>query len=118
MASHDKKPTTAAEDIDVNKLMADSDTGGRNPGPTVKKLLLGVTLAWSMFQLWIASPLPFIVGIGVFNDTQSRSIHLAFAVFLAYLAYPAFANSRRDRVPLLDWVFALVGAFCAAYLFL
>ncbi|MCB2006913.1 MAG: TRAP transporter permease, partial [Rhodoferax sp.] len=90
---------------------------GRNPGPTVRRLMLGVALAWSLFQLWIASPLPFIVNFGVFNDTQSRSIHLAFAVFLAYLAYPAFANSRRDRVPVLDWVFALVGAFCAAYLF-
>ncbi len=112
-----KKNNDAAE-VDVNKLMADNDTGGRNPGPAIKKFLLGVTLAWSVFQLWIASPLPFVFGIGVFNDTQSRSIHLAFAVFLAYLAYPAFANSRRDRVPMLDWVFAAVGAFCAAYLFL
>ena len=117
MASNDKKTDNNAE-VDVNKLMADSDTGGRNPSLPIKRLMLGVTLAWSMFQLWIASPLPFIVGIGVFNDTQSRSIHLAFAVFLAYLAYPAFANSRRDRIPALDWIFALVGAFCAAYLFM
>jgi TRAP-type uncharacterized transport system fused permease subunit len=76
-----------------------------------------VTLAWSLFQLWIASPLPFALGFGVFNDTQSRAIHLAFAVFLAYMAYPAFSMSPRDRVPVLDWVLALVGAFCAAYLF-
>ena len=117
MAATDNNTTGSGADIDVNKLMAESDTGGRNPGPTVRRLMLGVALAWSLFQLWIASPLPFIVNFGVFNDTQSRSIHLAFAVFLAYLAYPAFANSRRDRVPVLDWVFALVGAFCAAYLF-
>ncbi len=117
MAATDNNTTGNSADIDVNKLMAESDTGGRNPGPTVRKLMLGVALAWSLFQLWIASPLPFIVNFGVFNDTQSRSIHLAFAVFLAYLAYPALANSRRDRVPLLDWAFALVGAFCASYLF-
>ncbi|MCW5627582.1 MAG: TRAP transporter permease [Rhodoferax sp.] len=117
MAATDNNTTGSGADIDVNKLMAESDTGGRNPGPTVRRLMLGVALAWSLFQLWIASPLPFIVNFGVFNDTQSRSIHLAFAVFLAYLAYPAFAGSRRDRVPVLDWVFALVGAFCAAYLF-
>ncbi len=116
MASNDKNNNDAA--IDVKQLMADSDTGGRNPRPAIRKLLLGVALAWSLFQLWIASPLPFTFGIGVFNDTESRSIHLAFAVFLSYLAYPAFAGSRRDRVPLWDWAFALVGAFCAAYLFL
>ncbi len=113
-----KKAKSAAPEVDVKKLMADTDTGGRQPGPQIKRLLLGVALAWSLFQLWIASPLPFMVNFGVFNDTQSRSIHLAFAVFLAFLAYPAFKRSPHNRVPALDWAFALVGAFCAAYLFL
>jgi TRAP transporter 4TM/12TM fusion protein len=112
-----KKKTLDPAEIDAAQLAADNDTGGRNPRPAVKKLLLGIALAWSLFQLWIASPLPFAIGIGVFNDTQSRAIHLAFAVFLAYMAYPALKSSPRDRVPLLDWVFALVGAFCASYLF-
>ncbi len=107
-----------AKVVDVNQMMADSDTGGRHPGPAVKKLILGVALAWSLFQLWIASPLPFTLGVLVFNDTQSRAIHLAFAIFLAYLVFPAFDRSPRERVPVADWVLALVGAFCAAYLFL
>jgi TRAP transporter 4TM/12TM fusion protein len=110
------KPDPSTE-IDAAQLAADNDTGGRNPGPLLKKLLLAVALSWSLFQLWIASPLPFALGVGVLNDTQSRAIHLAFAIFLAYMAYPAFNRSPRDRVPLLDWVFALVGAFCASYLF-
>ncbi len=67
---------------------------------------------------WIASPLPFSLGVFMLNDTESRAIHLAFAVFLAFMAYPATKNSPRDRVPLLDWAQALIGAFCAAYLFL
>ncbi len=112
-----KDKSSAAAEVDVNKLVAENDAGGRNPGPAVSKLILGVCLAWSLFQLWIASPLPFSVGIGVFNDTQSRAIHLAFAVFLAFLAYPAFNRSPRNHVPALDWVFALVGAACASYLF-
>jgi TRAP transporter 4TM/12TM fusion protein len=111
-----KKKTDPAE-IDVAQLAADTDTGGRSPGPVVAKLILLVTLAWSLFQLWIASPLPFSLGIGVFNDTQSRAVHLGFAVFLAFMAYPAFSGSPRHKVPVLDWVFALVGAFCATYLF-
>lgn len=104
-------------DVDVNQLVQDNDAGGRNPGPLVKKLLLCVAVAWSLFQLWIASPLPFTLGVFLLNDTESRAIHLAFAVFLAFLAYPAFKRSPRDRVPVADWVLALVGAFCAGYLF-
>ena len=104
-------------EVDVNRLVAENDSGGRSPGPAVSQLILGVCLAWSLFQLWIASPLPFTLGIGVFNDTQSRSIHLAFAVFLAYLAYPALKRSPRDHVPLQDWALAIVGAACASYLF-
>ena len=108
-----------AEEVDLEALVASTDTGGRNPSnPSIAKLITGVALAWSLFQLWIASPLPFIIGVGVFNDTESRSIHLAFAVFLTFTAYPAFKKSPRDFIPAVDWVLAIVGAFCAAYLFL
>ncbi|MBX3657920.1 MAG: TRAP transporter permease [Ramlibacter sp.] len=113
-----KDPTAEAQALDVNQLVADNDAGGRQPGPLVSRVILAVALAWSLFQLWIASPLPFSTGILVFNDTQSRAIHLAFSIFLAFLAYPAFSRSPRDRVPVADWVFAVVGAFCAAYLFI
>ncbi len=105
------------DQVDVDELVASTDTGGRHPGPTATKLLFGTALAWSLFQLWFASPLPFAVGIGVFNDTEARSIHLAFAIFLAYLAFPAFKTSPRDHIPILDWIFAGVGALTALYLF-
>ncbi len=108
----------AADEIDVNKLVEDTDTGARNPGPVVARLLLLVAIAWSLFQLWIASPLPFTFRFGIFNDTESRAIHLAFSVFLSFMAYPAMKRSPSDRVPITDWVMALAGAFCAAYLFL
>ena len=42
----------------------------------------GVPVAWSLFQLWYASPLPFLFGFGVFNNTEARSIHLAFAMYM------------------------------------
>ena len=107
----------SAGDLDVNQLVSDTDTGGRKPAPLVARIILLVALTWSLFQLWIASPLPFEFGVLVFNDTQSRAIHLAFSIFLAYLAFPAFKASPRNRIPVADWVLALLGAFCAAYLF-
>jgi len=104
-------------EIDVEKFVADNDTGARNPGPVMKRFLLLVALAWSLFQLWIASPLPFSTGVLVFNDTETRAIHLGFAVFLSFMSYPAFKRSPNDRVPVTDWIFAIVGTFCAVYLF-
>ena len=115
-----KSGESAAETDGAQDIVASVDTGPRNPAGSVGTALAGVALIWSLFQLWIASPLPFMVAnvIPVLNDTQTRAIHLAFAVFLAYTAFPAFKRSARDRVPIHDWVFALVGAFAAAYLFL
>ena len=94
------------------------DVGARLPDGLMAKVIAGLALAWSLFQLWIASPLQFIFRIGVLNDTETRSIHLAFALLLAFLAYPAFKRSPRDRVPLLDIALGLVAAASAAYLFI
>jgi len=74
---------------ELDELVASSDTGARSPAGPIGTFLVLVALAWSLFQLWIASPIPFMVGFGVFNDTEARSIHLAFAIFLAFAAYPA-----------------------------
>ncbi|MCG7909644.1 MAG: TRAP transporter permease [Candidatus Thiodiazotropha taylori] len=91
--------------------------GGRRPTGLTKSFLMATALCWALFQLWAASPLPFTFGIGVFNDTEIRSIHLAFAIFLAYLFFP-FRRRISHRIPLLDWLLAATAAFCAAYLFL
>jgi TRAP transporter 4TM/12TM fusion protein len=103
---------------ELDDLVKSSDTGGRQAAGPVATIIAGVALVWSLFQLWIASPIPFMVGFGVFNDTEARSIHLAFAIFLAYLAFPAFSSSPKNRVPITDWIFAIVGAICAAYLYI
>lgn len=103
---------------DLEQLVAEADTGGRKPTGLAAQIILWVAVFWSLFQLWYASPLPFVFGIGVLNDTEARAIHLGLALFLAYAAYPAFKSSPRAYVPALDWVLALVGAFAGAYLFL
>ena len=112
----EKKPDPVLED--AQDLVAQVDTGARHPGGVPGKLLFGVPLAWSLFQLWYASPLPFLFGFGVFNNTEARAIHLAFAIFLAFTAFPAFKRSPRDRIPVTDWILAALGAFSAAYIFI
>ncbi|PZP87933.1 MAG: C4-dicarboxylate ABC transporter [Ectopseudomonas oleovorans] len=107
----------AEKKLSTEELIA-QDVGARMPVGPMAQVITGLALLWSLFQLWIASPLPFIFGVGVLNDTQTRAIHLAFALLLAFLAYPAFKRSPRDRVPLLDIALGLVAAASAAYLFI
>jgi len=103
----------------LQEMIAETETGARNPTGTIpKKILFYVPLIWTLFQLWYASPLPFIFNIFVLNDTEARAIHLAFAVFLSFTAYPTFKSSPRSYIPIQDWIVGLVGAFCAAYLFI
>ena len=108
----------ATSEVDLEQLVAEADTGGRHAHGITGQILLWTAVAWSLFQLWYASPLPFVVGFGILNDTEARAIHLGFALFLTYIAYPALKTSSRDKVPVVDWVLALVGAFAGAYLFL
>jgi TRAP transporter 4TM/12TM fusion protein len=103
----------------MEDLVAEIDTGGRNPkGAISRNVLFFVPLAWTIFQLWYASPLPFMLNVFVINDTEARSIHLAFAVFLAYTAFPTFNSSPKRHIPAQDWIIAFCAAFCAAYIYI
>lgn len=100
----------------LQRLVAEADTGGRKPSVTVKRLVMLICLLWAMFQFWYASPLPFALGFGVLNDTEARSIHLGFALFLGFLLWPFSSRSQSDRVPWFDWLFAVLACFAGAYL--
>ena len=87
------------------------ETGARAPGGATKRIIAGAAIVWSVFQLWIASPLPFSLDFLIISQTQARPVHLAFAVFLAFLLFPGVVGRAR-RVP----VFAAVWAFAAVAL--
>jgi TRAP transporter 4TM/12TM fusion protein len=103
----------------LHEIIAKADTGARHPtGAIPKSVLFFIPLLWTLFQLWYASPLPFMLNLFVINDTEARSIHLAFAIFLSYTAFPTLKSSPKDYIPFHDWIVALVAAFCAGYIFL
>ena len=60
------------------------------------KLVGFVAISWSLFQLWYASPLPFLLDFGKFIDVPARAIHLAFGMGLCFFAYPALKNNRNS----------------------
>ena len=112
MAAAKGKPSA-----DLQQLIADADLGGRDTGGIAGKLIFAVAVAWSLFQLWYASPLPFEIGWGILNDTEARSLHLGVALLLAFLCYPLIKRQRHG-IPWFDWVLALAGAFAGAYFLL
>ena len=112
MAEEQKNRALSEEEL--QDLVASSDAGGRNPVGAVGTMLAVIAIVWSVFQVILASPLAnYILPGDLINN--SRQIHLAFAIFLAFMAYPALKSSPRHYVPIQDWVMALVGAFIALY---
>src|ERR671919_1112372 len=102
---------------ELQQLVADADTGGRAAGGVAGKIIFAVAVAWSLWQLWYASPLPFEIGWGVLNDTEARSLQLGVGLLLAFLCFP-LSKRQRNRIPAYDWVLAIAGAFAGGYFLL
>ena len=112
--SNDENATLSREALET--MVAEADTGGRKVTGLKKKFLFAVALSWALFQLWYVSPLPYQLNFGVINDGQARIIHLSFAFLLAFTTFPALSSSPRDRIPLIDWIFAALALSATLYL--
>ena len=80
------------------------------------KLVGFLAITWSLFQLWYASPLPFLLDFGKFIDVPARAIHLAFGMSLCFLAYPVFKSKRNSSIGTVDFILALVSILVTFYL--
>jgi TRAP transporter 4TM/12TM fusion protein len=78
------------------------------------KVVAAIAIIWSLFQLWYASPFPFIFNFGMFKGLPARAIHLGFALTLAFLIYP-FAKGK--KISVFDILISFVGAFSCFYIY-
>jgi len=78
------------------------------------KLVAGIAITWSLFQLWYASPFPFWLNFGMFKGLPARAIHLGFALLLAFLIFP---YARGKKVNFIDILIAITGAVCCLYIY-
>lgn len=113
MAS-DQNQSQGLSEEELQDLVSSSDAGARNPIGSVGLFLSIIAITWSVFQVVLASPLSnqLLPGSIVNN---SRQIHLAFAIFLAFMAYPALKSSPRHYIPIQDWIMGFAGVFIALY---
>ncbi|WP_366655571.1 TRAP transporter permease [Fodinicurvata sp. EGI_FJ10296] len=98
---------------DAESLVAKADTGARQPAGIAARVIFVVAFLWSAFQLWYASPLPFVFGVFIVNDAEARALHLAFALFLAFTAFPAAVDSTSGRKPVLAGIYGIAAVFMA-----
>ncbi len=110
--------------------IAAAETGARTPkGRIWGGIIVGLCVAWSVFQLWIAqNPIDSFI---------SRSWHLGFALALVFLAFPAYNQheppgfirafrklwpgfgthkSNRDHIPLIDVALAIIASGASLYI--
>ncbi|MFM2129879.1 MAG: hypothetical protein RL477_1425 [Pseudomonadota bacterium] len=100
----------------VEELAESVDSGARAPHGWAARVLFATAICWSAFQLWYASPLPFVFNVFNLNFSESRALHLAFALALAFMAFPATARGPHGRIPVRDWLLAAAGAGAAGYI--
>ncbi len=78
------------------------------------KVVTAIAIIWSLFQLWYASPFPFIFNIGIFKGLPARAIHLGFALTLVFLIYPI---TKEKKISVLDVIISFLGAFSCLYIY-
>ena len=104
----------------AKNILKEADTGIRNAGPIITKIIFFICILFSIFQLYIASKLPGLLAqitdISIFVNivAQARYIHLAFAIVLATLAFPIFGH--KNRIPWYDWLMVVMGISACLYL--
>ena len=105
-----------AIDGEVKARLDEIDYAGRKMGPNLARVIGLIAFVWSLFQLWVASPFPFMFQIGVIVDVPARGLHLAFGLLLCFLIFPAARRFGERSIPWYDLLFALLGAAAALYL--
>ncbi|PLX45405.1 MAG: C4-dicarboxylate ABC transporter [Hyphomicrobiales bacterium] len=108
----------------ADELVAEVESGARNPIGWQKNLIPILCFIWALYQLYIASTLPSLltelthVDLFLFigNLSISRKIHLMFALVLGTMAFPLFKTSARNTIPWYDWVLLLLGSLAIFYM--
>ncbi len=115
-------------DDKLDELLS-TDSGAREVTSWSRKLLLFIALLWALFQIAFAGgflltadmylrPVYNFLGLDIsiaIGADKGRYIHLAFALLLVFMTYPAFKGAPKQKVPWYDWILLICGAFTVMY---
>ena len=86
---------------DVDAIVGQFEGPKRSLRGRLGLLIPLVAFTWALWQVWIASPLPFLFGFGIFVDLPARGLHLAFGLLLGLLMFPSVWESA---TPWRNWI--------------
>ena len=106
----------AEKEQSAQDMVLEAESGGRDPSNAyLAKFILYLALVWSLFQLYVSSPLVLEFTPWMNADVVKR-IHLIFAGFLAYLSYLPFKSSPKNHIPITDWIMGFLFILSIMYL--
>ena len=93
---------------EAERLVKEAEFGARELGGWSFWLAGCVALTMTAFQVWTAAR-------GTLPGVLQRSVHLAFAIALGFMFYPAVKTARYRSLPWYDLGLAAVGVYAALY---
>ena len=99
---------------DIENKISEDLSPTRNLTGLHLKVVGAIAIIWTLFQLWYASPFPFMFDIGMFKGLPARAIHLGFALTLTFLIFPI---SKSKKISIIDILISLIAAFCCLYIY-
>jgi len=103
----------------ARRMMEEEEYGLRRPRDWTRFVVPVIAVCWSLFQLSLASWL-------LIDSTYTRSIHLAFAFAIVFLAYPSLKRTvtlpglrwlgEKQKIPWIDFALAIVATASALYI--
>jgi TRAP transporter 4TM/12TM fusion protein len=109
MAPGHKPEKTGRRRISV-EAQAEVERSSRTVTGVFALLILAVCVGFSLFHLYTA-------GFGALVALKQRSVHLAFALVLAFLAFPFARRMRQRTIPIYDLFLALAAVASSMYIF-
>ena len=80
----------------------------RNLSGINKIIAIIIGLSMTFFHMYTA-------GFGLYEAIIQRSVHLSFALTLAFLLYPFKRGKKENKIPFYDYILACLGAYAPLY---
>jgi TRAP transporter 4TM/12TM fusion protein len=97
------------EEIEEILKKVDKEASARKLTGTPRWVVYVICVSWSLFQVYTAA-------FGLLPAQLQRSIHIAYALLLTYLLFPARTGRSDDRLRWYNWAIAAFAGYIGLYM--